>query len=86
MCPEREQRICPASWMGIPSDKRALLADLLNKNLNMEEKVSRIIALEAEEKNAEICDYIVRFDDAASAAREILDGLFPKKRKGKGRS
>ena len=70
----------------IKRDKRALLADLLNKNLNMEEKVSRIIALEAEEKNAEICDYIVRFDDAASAAREILDGLFPKKRKGKGRS
>lgn len=64
----------------IKRNKRALLADLLNKPLSLEEKVSRIMALEAEQKNAEICDYIVPMETDIQAAKEILDGLFPKKR------
>ena len=40
-----------------------------------------ILALEAEEKNAEICDYTVKVDGFDTAAREILDGLFGKKKK-----
>ena len=62
-------------------DKRLLLEDLLQKPLSLDEKVSRIMALEAEQKNADICDYIVDMDDPARAAREILDGLFKKSRK-----
>jgi len=68
----------------IKRDKRELLADLLNKPLSMEEKVSRIIALESEEKNAEICDYVVKLGNSyADAAKEILDGLFKKNRRKK---
>ena len=64
----------------IKRDKRELLADLLNKPLSLEEKVSRIIALESEEKNAEICDYVVNQGKSyADAAKEILDSLFKKK-------
>ena len=64
----------------IKRDKRELLADLLNKPLSLEEKVSRIIALESEEKNAEICDYVVNLGNSyADAAKEILDSLFKKK-------
>ena len=62
-------------------EKRLLLEDLLQKPLSLDEKVSRIMALEAEQKNADICDYIVDMDDPARAAREILDGLFKKTRK-----
>ncbi len=66
----------------IKRDKRDLLADLLNKPLSLEEKVSRIIALESEQKNAEICDYVVSVDKSYSdTAREILDGLFQKPRR-----
>jgi hypothetical protein len=39
------------------------------------------MALEAEQKNADICDYIVDMEDPALAAREILDGLFQKSKK-----
>ena len=62
-------------------EKRLLLEDLLQKPLSLDEKVSRIMALEAEQKNADICDYIVDMEDPALAAREILDGLFQKSKK-----
>lgn len=62
-------------------EKRLLLEDLLQKPLSLDEKVSRIMALEAEQKNADICDFIVDMDDPARAAREILDGLFQKKKR-----
>jgi guanylate kinase len=67
----------------IQRDKRTLLEDLLNKPLNTQEKVSRILALEAEQKNMQICDYIVPFETDKQAAEEIIEGLFPKKRRKK---
>ena len=36
---------------------------------------------EIEEKNAEICDYVVKADDFAAAAKEITEGLFGKKKR-----
>ena len=63
----------------IQQEKEALLRNLLNKPLSLEEKVNRIMALEAEQKNADICDYTVPVTTYAKAAREILDGLFPKR-------
>ena len=59
----------------INRDKKAILEELLSKPLSMDEKVSRILALEAEKKNAEICDYVVTMDDPGRAAKEILAGL-----------
>ena len=67
----------------IQLDKRTLLEKLLEKPLSMDEKVRRILALEAEAKNAEICDFVVPMYEAGAAAREILDGLFGKKGKGR---
>ena len=65
----------------IQQNKRVLLENLLQKPLSLDEKVRRILALEAEEKNAEICDYVVKADDFATAAKEIIDGLFGKKKR-----
>ena len=65
----------------IQQNKRVLLENLLQKPLSLDEKVRRILALEAEEKNAEICDYVVKADDFATAAKEIIDGLFGQKKK-----
>ena len=56
--------------------KRDLVASVLEKNLSNNEKVSRLLALDSETKNAEICDYVVPGDDADQAAKEILHGLF----------
>ncbi len=57
--------------------KRELLENLLNKPLSMDEKVSRILALESEQRNADICDYTVSVQTYSQAAQEILEGLFP---------
>ena len=63
----------------IQQDKESLLRNLLNKPLSLDEKVNRIMALEAEQKNADICDYTVPVTSYADAAKEILSGLLPKK-------
>ena len=65
----------------IQRNKRDLLENLLTKSLSMDEKIRRILALEAEEKNAEICDFTVQMSDSAAAAKEIIEGLFGKKGK-----
>jgi guanylate kinase len=61
--------------------KRDILSALLRKPLQEEEKISRILALEGEEKNAAICDYTVDSRNAEAAAEDILTSLFGKRRK-----
>jgi hypothetical protein len=41
----------------------------------MEDKIDRIIAVEPESKNADICDYVIefnRYDDAVRQLKNIL--------------
>lgn len=61
--------------------KRELVAAVLQKQLSTEEKVSRLLALDAETQNAEICDYVVPVMDYDQAAKELLDGLFKSRRR-----
>ena len=63
----------------IQQEKEQLLKNLLAKPLSLDEKVNRIMALEAEMRNADICDYVVPVTTPSSTAREILDGLFGRK-------
>ena len=65
----------------VQRDKRALLENLLTKPLNLDEKIRRIMSLEAEQKNADICDYIISGDDPQQAAKEIIESLLKRKRK-----
>ena len=65
----------------IKQNKKELLENLLTKPLSLDEKVRRILSLEAEEKNMEICDYTVKVEGFDKAAKEILDGLFGKKKR-----
>jgi len=60
----------------VKRDKRKLLTSLINKEIGVEEKVIRLLALESEHKNAEVCDYVVQYDTAEQAAGEILFDLF----------
>ena len=59
----------------IKRDKKKLMGTILRKNSYIEDKVNRLIAIESENKNAEICDYIVRFDTYDEAARKICQIL-----------
>ena len=59
----------------IKRDKKALMSAILKKNSSIEDKVNRLIAIESERQNAEICDYVVDFDDYDEAAEKILQIL-----------
>ena len=56
----------------IKRDKRALMANILRKNSSVEDKVNRLTAIEYEEKNAELCDYVVNFDSSYEDAFDQL--------------
>ena len=59
----------------IKREKRDLLMAVLEKDIPIQEKVNRLLALESERKNAEVCDYVVEFESCEQAVEQILDKL-----------
>jgi len=59
----------------IKREKKALMTSILRKNSSIEDKVNRLIAIESERQNAEICDFIVEFENYDDAAAKILNIL-----------
>ena len=59
----------------IKRDKKALMANILRKNSSIEDKVNRLTAIDYEEKNAALCDYVVRFDTYAEAVAQLQEIL-----------
>ena len=55
----------------INRDKKKLMASILRKNSSIEDKVNRLIAIESEKKNEEICDYVVKFEEYDEAVEKI---------------
>ena len=56
----------------IKRERKALMANILRKNSSIEDKVNRLTAIEYEEKNAALCDYVISFD----TYDEALDQLY----------
>ena len=59
----------------IKRDKKKLMASILRKNSSIEDKVNRLTAIEYEQQNANLCDYIVSFDTYDEAIQQINDIL-----------
>lgn len=59
----------------IKREKRALMANILRKNSSIDDKVNRLTAIEHEQQNASICDYVVDFDSYDDAVRQLCDIL-----------
>lgn len=60
----------------IKRDKKALMTNILRKNSSIEDKVNRLTAIEYEDKNAALCDYVIDFasyDDAVEQLHQILN-------------
>lgn len=55
----------------IKREQRAIMASILRKNSSIEDKVDRLIAIEAEKKNADICDYVVEFSQYPEAVEKL---------------
>lgn len=56
----------------IKRDRRELLASILKRNCSDEDKVNRIISVDDEKRNEEICDYVVSNHGYDKAADEII--------------
>jgi guanylate kinase len=59
----------------IKREKRELVESVLEKDIPIKEKVNRLMAIEAETQNAEICDFIVNVSDFEVAAEKICERL-----------
>ena len=59
----------------VKADKRQLLSSILEKNCSNEDKVNRIISVDDERRNEEICDYVVNSSNIDSAVDSILEYL-----------
>ena len=59
----------------IKRDRRELLSSILDKNGSNEDKVNRIIAIDHEKRNKDICDYVVHntgYEETADAILALL--------------
>jgi len=55
----------------IKRSKKALMTNILKKNSSIEDKVNRLSAIEYEEKNAALCDYVISFDSYDEAMEQL---------------
>ena len=55
----------------IKRDKKALISSILRKNSSIEDKANRILAIDWEAQNMEICDYVVTFDSYEQAVAQV---------------
>ena len=56
----------------IKRDERSLLESILEKKCSNPDKVNRIISIDDERRNEEICDFVVDYTDADCCAEAIL--------------
>lgn len=59
----------------IKRDKKTLIEKILEKNCSNTDKVNRIIAIDHEKRNEEICDYVIRNNNYEEALSEIINVL-----------
>ena len=59
----------------IKRNTKAILRNILKKNSSIEDKVNRIIAIEAQDQTAAICDYVIEFDDYETAISQLCEIL-----------
>ena len=59
----------------IKRDKRSLIASILRKDSSIEDKVTRLCAIDYEEQNAALCDHIISFDDYDDALEQLAEAL-----------
>ena len=59
----------------VKREKKDLLAAVLEESMPTQEKVNRILAIDGETRNAQICDYVVQYESSQQAAQEICRTL-----------
>ncbi len=60
----------------VGKDKKSLISSIIERSASTDEKVKRILAIDNEKHNEQICDYSVRYHDIDKAVDEIV-GFLP---------
>ncbi len=59
----------------VKRDRKEIITSILEKDCSTEDKANRLLAISVETRNAQVCDYTVKFDSAEQAVKEIRDKL-----------
>ena len=59
----------------IKRDKKALMGSILRKNSSIEDKVNRLMAIDPELRNENLCDYVIDFETYDQAVQQLKDIL-----------
>ena len=59
----------------VKRDKKELITAILEKDCTTEDKANRLLSISAESRNAQVCDYTVKFDNCENAVKQIRDKL-----------
>ncbi len=59
----------------VKRDRKELITSILEKDCSTEDKANRLLSISVETRNAQVCDYTVKFDSAEQAVKEIRDRL-----------
>ena len=59
----------------VKRDRKGQITAILEKDCSTEDKTNRLLSIQVETRNAQVCDYIVKFENAEQAAKEIRDRL-----------
>lgn len=59
----------------VKRDRKELITSILEKDCSTEDKANRLLAISVETRNAQVCDYTVKFENAAQAVEKIRDKL-----------
>ena len=69
------KRHFPTVIVYVARDKELLIRDIIEQDYSIEEKTLRILSIDAEKRNRQICDYAVNNMDVGAATRELSDVL-----------
>ena len=69
------KRHFPTVIVYVARDKELLIRDIIEQDYSIEEKTLRILSIDAEKRNRQICDYAVNNMDVGVVTRELSDVL-----------
>lgn len=69
------KRVFPTVIVFCKTSREAMIDDILKKNISIEEKKYRLLSMEKELDNAQLCDIVVRTEDVKAAAQTIINSL-----------
>lgn len=71
------KRLFPTAIIYIHKEKETLIKDIIEEDYTTEEKTLRLLSIDAEKRNRQICDYVID-NTQGNAAEEILSLIFEK--------